>query len=144
RVLPGARLPFDLAGISPDGTTLVAVTSKAIHHYHLETGKPIREIPLPAGVAAHLLLSPDARILASGGENASLRLLDTRTGKQVHELKWEGKDDQPFLAFSPDSRLLAMVSQKAPTQVRFWSVETGKEKPALGEAEGGASVMALA
>jgi WD40 repeat protein len=144
RLLPGARLPVDLLEVSADGKTVVAVTGKAIRHYDLADGKPIRQFPLPKGTAEPLLLSPGARVLAVNNENGSVQLIDALKGKELHELKFEDREDQRIFAFSPDAKLFASVSQKAPAHVRFWSVETGKEKTALGEPDGTATSVALA
>jgi len=49
-------------------------------------------------------LSPDAKLLASGGKDG-IRVWDVMTGKELHCL--EGVGERPAFAFSPDSKLLA-------------------------------------
>jgi Tol biopolymer transport system component len=125
---------------------VIGVTSKAIVHYSTDKGEELRRFPLPempdsSGGLFHL--SSGGRFLALLGEDGTIHLIDARTGKELHAIKWEGKERVPLLSFSPDGKLLAVVSTLSPGHVRFWNVTTGKERPALGEANGPASLAVL-
>ena len=69
-------------------------------------GRPRLRLEGHDGAVQALALSPDQRILATGGADRKVRLWDWRAGKQIAELA--GHDEQiGILAFSPDGRLLA-------------------------------------
>jgi Tol biopolymer transport system component len=72
-----------------------------------------------AAVSA-VALSPDGKLLASGGEN--IRLWDIATSKQIRQIGSPGT----ALAFSPDGKHLASVGQGSRT-LHVWEAATGKE-----------------
>jgi WD40 repeat protein len=85
------------------------------------------------GVDFALALSPDGRMLASGGKDRSLRLWDLQSGKEIRRLK-ELEDEASALAFSADGTALACgCSNHGPPgplrgkSLRVWDTATLKE-----------------
>jgi hypothetical protein len=68
--------------------------------------------------------SPDGALLASGGDDGLVRVVDAATGEAVHVLKGH-KDDVLCAAFSADGARLASGSRNA--TVRVWDLAAGGE-----------------
>jgi len=74
--------------------------------------------------------SPDGRRLAYAHHDATVRVVDTATGREVAVLR--GHDAQvSSLAFSPDSTLVATGGGFPDNGVRLWRAETGERVAAL-------------
>jgi WD40 repeat protein len=66
-----------------------------------------------------IAFSPDGKLLASGGDDGTVRLWDVGTGKEVR--KYAGHEDAVrAIAFSADGTRLASAS--ADTTVLIWEV----------------------
>lgn len=69
------------------------------------------------GVVHHIAFSPDGRILASCGDDGTVKLWRTADGQLLNTLQEKGGVAM-HLAFSPDGRFIA--SGHGDTKVRLW------------------------
>ena len=69
---------------------------------------PVRQLDPPHEILQSVAISPDGRWVAAGTERPVAYVWDLNTGHLAHELETNG--DVLSLAFSPDSRLLAVGS----------------------------------
>jgi hypothetical protein len=93
-----------------------------------------------SGAVNCVVFAPDGKRALTGGEDATLRLWDVATGKEIR--KFEGhRDAVATVAFSADGRLAA--SGGSDRTVRIWDVETGKERARLDGHLGGVRCVAF-
>lgn len=99
--------------------------------------------PLPQGALARLgtnrlrhqgavrcvAFSPDGKLIASGGDDNTVRLWDASTGKEVRCLKGH-KETVCGLAFTPDGKTLLSTDQR--NVIFFWDTASGREINRLG------------
>jgi WD40 repeat protein len=132
--LPGSTAITDMA-FSPDGRTLAAVDQDSrimlwdsqsgsalqVLAGHQDSVNALSLIPIlgshPNSIDA-LAFSPDGKILATGGQDAWIKLWDTATGQEQASLP--SKTHVTDLAFSPDGRILAAVNENE--SVSLWDV----------------------
>ncbi len=72
--------------------------------------------------------SPDGKLLASGGDDMTVRLWNTTTGKNIHVLKGH-TDEVDCVVFSRDGR--HVLSGSADQSIRIWDAATGKNTRTL-------------
>jgi WD40 repeat protein len=92
--------------------------------WEVDSGKELLTINRHSEGISSLAFRPDGKVLASGADDRSVRLLDLATGKQLHRL--EGPDGSiTDVAFSRDGRLLAVAGWH--TGVRLFDGRTAKK-----------------
>jgi WD40 repeat protein len=129
-----------------DGNTLVtAGYDTAIRFWDVATGKQLRQIPVPPSPIEKLWLSPDSKLLATGGftvvpidptqsehrPDSFVRIWDVTTGKEIRQLRPPAEETDPkyprsfgAMAFSPDGKVVA----GGPGDIlRVWDPITGRE-----------------
>ena len=104
-------------------------------------GKP--ELVLQTGYnnffgATRLVFSPDGRLIATTTfRSSTVKLWETATGRELRNFS-SGKQNSmsmsPFVAFSPDSRMIAAGA--GDNSVKIWDVTTGREVHTLSGAQG--------
>jgi WD40 repeat protein/class 3 adenylate cyclase/tRNA A-37 threonylcarbamoyl transferase component Bud32 len=111
---------------SPDGQTLAIAGGKGkVELWDVATRREVGELAAPAGAAlASVRYSPDGKVIAAGAiEDNHVTLWDAATGQLLGspiEAKEEGLGGAQTLAFSPDSRRLAVPA--APGAIGIWDV----------------------
>ena len=118
----------DLA-FSEDGRRAIARSGNSVLVIDGETGAELWTLDHGAGVAA-AAFSADGRRVLTGGNDASIRLWDAETGKDLKAFTGHA-DGARGLAFAPDGRHFASASDD--NTVRLWDVEAGAEvRPIVG------------
>jgi WD40 repeat protein len=116
------------------GGELLAASSAGhgeIRVWNARTGASVRYIPEAGGLSS-LAFSPDGQWIAAGGEDATGRIHDARSGALLAKL--EGHGLSVFaVAFSPDSARVATGSADA--TIRLWDPRTGAALMTLGAPE---------
>jgi eukaryotic-like serine/threonine-protein kinase len=77
------------------------------------------------GEVYHVTFAPDGTTLATAGEDGTVRLWETATGKQVAELRGH-TDEVNWVAFAPDGRSLVSASDDG--TARVWDVASRRPR----------------
>ncbi len=128
-----------LAVLSRDGQSVLGARDDSIGRWDVATGQLQRRILDWPAVLTCLAMSPDDKVLATGGMGTA-RLWSIATGQPIGQPMSHG-ETVTSVAFSPDGKTLATVSKYR--TVRTWDVATGQP---IGQPMSGHSdyVMAVA
>src|SRR5262249_14474275 len=118
------RAPFAIAQ-SPDGKTVVSWGfDRMIRRWEAGTGKQIDSFPAPARTTL-AAFAPDAATVALANTDNTIRLHDTKSGKEISRLKGH-ENGISALAFAPDGKVLASRGS-GDNSIRLHDVAKGTE-----------------
>ena len=112
---------------SPDSTQLVVASSVGIWSYDGTTGTVLPLFRGYAGFALTIAYSPDGDVLASGGEDDTVRLWNANTGEPIAILPGH-TDRVASVAYAPNGDL---ASGSWDNTVHLWSASTNQLKRVL-------------
>ena len=110
---------------SPDGRFVVNVDRFGgdFQLWDATTGKILSEKPEHHVNARSVIFSPSGKMLATVGDDNTLRLWDAKTGEQLQCLE-QSRGPGSTAAFTPDGR--AIIARGDTKALRGWDVETGE------------------
>src|SRR5207245_1722403 len=101
---------------SPDGYFVIYASKNDMGLLDFLTGANIGNLEGHNGLVTAIAISPDGTIVASGSEDGTICVWDTRTGKKLVDL-FRGHEPVNSVAFSPDG--VYIISSSSNT-VRTW------------------------
>src|SRR5205085_3021258 len=120
---------FHIVAFSPDSRTLASQaptkTDRLVDLWEVATGRLLRELPGNIPFA----FSHDDKMMAVGSRY-DVQLLDSTSAQESAVLRRHA----PYadtVAFSPDGRMLACLTDGFPRTVKLWNVSTGRELTTL-------------
>ena len=122
------RIIRDIA-YSPDGTQFAVATSNGIWLYDTDTYQIRFQLTEHSGEVYTLAFSPDGQILASGGQDKTIRLWNPHTGKNLTVFRGHA-NGIAYLDFSIDGLTLTSMSW-GDGELRVWNVKTGQSESTL-------------
>ena len=122
----GRMLRFLPLIFSPDGKILAGIGGEKhpmsiIELWQTDPGVHLFTLKGHTGAVREYTFSPDSKILATGGEDATIIFWDVKTGNQLAKLTGHTKSISA-LTFSADGKILA---SGAKDEIRLWDVNTG-------------------
>lgn len=135
RTLAGHRGSVTDVTFSADGSKLVSAAGEPglfgeVKLWNVADGTLLRTIVGHRDSLYAAAISPDAKLIASGGYDQEIKLWDAATGQEVRAIN--GHNGAVFdLAFGRDGKLLASAS--ADRTVKLWEVATGNRLDTFGQ-----------
>jgi WD40 repeat protein len=117
--------------LSPDGKYLATGDARAsfrrdaVRVWDLATGKVVRSFGDYPGEVCGVAWSPDGKRLLAGGADATLRLWDPGTGKELKRMRPPTWVDS--VAWLPDGKRALSTGNFSDNLIHLWDVQTGKE-----------------
>jgi WD40 repeat protein len=113
-----------VVGFSPDGRFGASDgPNGAISLWNLEVGKVERHLEGSVEIVTNLALMADGSRVLAGSKDGSVRLWNTKTGRELHRFRQENAQQ---VAVSPDGSLMA-VADSTDNAIKIWNVRTGEE-----------------
>lgn len=109
--------------ISSDGL-LLATAGSSVKLWDISTGKETGLLRGNSDSIAAVALSPDGRLVASGGLEHAVKIFEVAGGKELRTLAGH-KNVVNAVAFSPNGRLI--ITGSWDNTIKFWEVESGRE-----------------
>jgi RNA polymerase sigma factor (sigma-70 family) len=117
--------------LTPDNSTIATMAAKTVTLWETKTGRPRARFTMLVDVDS-MALAPDGKMLAVGGRDCILRLLDASSGKEIRQyVGHQGTGDRHTFSgvsgvlFLPGGR--ALVTWGSDKTIRLWETDTGKE-----------------
>lgn len=107
---------------TPDGRIIAGDYDTIVYVWDGLTGQPIITLD-HSFYLWNVAISPDGKMVASGGESSIIKVWDFKTGKEIHRFFHRGTIWS--LAFSSDNSMLA--SGTLDQSVKIWNLVDGKE-----------------
>ncbi len=128
RTLKGHSKMLRGIAFSADGKQIVSCSGdRTVRIWNVETGKEEKQLKFKRG-ARTAIFSPNSKLLAVGGLDRKVYIIDLKTGKPRHKLAGHSFSIRS-LAFSPDGKTLASGSDDM--SIMLWNVESGEKKVTL-------------
>ncbi len=113
---------------SPDGKRLAVASSIGVWIYDADSGKELDLLTENTNWVQSIAFNPNGNVLASGGDDGSIRLWDTRTSTHLRTMT-DHTSLITNIVFSGDGKMLASASRD--NIVRLWDMQTGKIRKTL-------------
>ena len=96
----------------------------------LATDRPLHLLAGHAGTVSAVAFAPDSLVLATGGEDATVRLWDVASGEPEQTKK--GHDDRVLaVAVGADGKTFATAGRRADEGIRLWAATDGRRLKVL-------------
>ena len=112
---------------------LIVVESGLRHNislFDIKSGKVTKTIEMDHSATGEMALSPNGKILAIGGSQSIVHLIDLKQGKRKPDLAIVPKEGSYFyvadLSFCRDGNELAVLSSGSTTEMQVFSMKTGR------------------
>jgi WD40 repeat protein len=126
---------------SPDGETLFAAGSAGVHVFALQQESAGRDLSGRSGSVFAAAVSPDGRMVATGGRDGVVRLWEIASGKERRAMYGDTASVRAA-AFSADGAVLATGSNNG--FIRLWDVASGQRLHSFGGHRGAVIAVAFA